>query len=225
MKILLIEDELKTSQSIKSWLEEYQIDVDCAYDGDSGLSLVGHKSYDVILSDVILPKLGGFEFCRKVRDAGIRTPIMMLSALSQPEDKVTGLDAGADDYMSKPFDFKELLARINALVRRSTDKDAHTNILTFADLELNLNTFEVHRAGKKIILTPREFALLEYLVRNQGRVLSKAEISEKVWNIDIEYNTNVIEVYVNYLRNKIDKGFDKKLIYTQFGIGYYLKHE
>lgn len=225
MKILLIEDELKTSQSIKSWLEEYQISVDCAYDGSAGLSLAGNNTYDVILSDVILPKMSGFEFCKMVREGGIKTPIMLLSALSQPEDKVTGLDAGADDYMSKPFDFKELLARINALVRRSSDKESISNLLSFADLELNLNTFEVHRAGKKILLTPREFALLEYLVRNQGRVLSKAEISEKVWNIDIEYNTNVIEVYVNYLRNKMDKGFDKKLLHTQFGIGYYLKNE
>lgn len=225
MKILLIEDEQKTSQSIKSWLEEYQISVDCAYDGSMGLSLATNNTYDVILSDVILPKLNGFEFCRMVRIAGVKTPIMMLSALSQPEDKVTGLDAGADDYMSKPFDLKELLARINALIRRSSDKESVSNILNFADIELNLNTFEVHRAGKKILLTPREFSLLEYLVRNQDRVLPKAEISEKVWNIDIEFNTNVIEVYVNYLRNKIDKGFDKKLIHTQFGIGYYLKNE
>lgn len=225
MKILLIEDEQKTSQSIKSWLEEYQISVDCAYDGSMGLSLATSNTYDVILSDVILPKLSGFEFCRMVRTAGVKTPIMMLSALSQPEDKVTGLDAGADDYMSKPFDLKELLARINALIRRSGDKESVSNLLSFADIELNLNTFEVHRAGKKIILTPREFSLLEYLVRNQDRVLPKAEISEKVWNIDIEFNTNVIEVYVNYLRNKIDKGFDKKLIHTRFGIGYYLKNE
>ncbi len=225
MRVLLIEDEHKTSQSIKSWLEEYQIQVDCAYDGQTGLSLAGSKPYDVILSDVILPKIGGFELCQKIRQSGVKTPILMLSALNQPEDKVTGLDAGADDYLGKPFDFKELLARINALIRRSSEKEPVTNVLQFADLELNLDTFEVHRGGKKISLTPREFALLEFMVRNNGRVLSKAEISEKVWNIDFEYNTNVIEVYVNYLRNKVDKGYDTKLIHTQFGLGYYLRKD
>ena len=223
MTILLIEDEPKTAQTIKSWLEEGQIGVDCAFDGPSGRQLAEQNEYDVIISDVMMPKMNGIDLCRHFREAGIRTPILLLSALSQPEDKVAGLNAGADDYLAKPFDFHELLARINALVRRHAPQLAQTNKLAFADVELNLDTLEVWRDGTKITLTPREFGLLEYFIRNQGRVLSKIEILEKVWGVDVVINTNVIEVYVNYLRNKIDKGFDQKLIHTHFGAGYIFK--
>jgi len=225
MKVLLIEDEQKTAQSIKSWLEEAQMTVECAFDGFTGKRLATLNEYDIIISDIILPKINGIDLCRHFREAGIKTPILMLSALSQPEDKVAGLNAGADDYLSKPFHFQELLARLYALVRRSTQQPAFSAKLTFADLELNLDTLEVWRSGVKITLTPREFALLEYLVRNQARVVPKAEISERVWNLIPEINTNVIEVYVGYLRNKIDKGFEKRLIHTHFGVGYYLKNE
>ena len=225
MKVLLIEDEQKTAQSIKSWLEEARIQVDCAFDGFTGQRLATRNVYDVIISDVILPQINGIDLCRFFREEGIRTPILMLSALSQPEDKVNGLNAGADDYLAKPFDFHELLARIHALIRRAVQPANVAQKLIFADLELNLDTLEVWRTGTKIILTPREFALLEYFVRNQGRVLPKAEIAEKVWNIDAEINTNVIEVYVGYLRNKVDKGFSKPLIHTHFGVGYILKNE
>lgn len=225
MKILLIEDEPKTAQSIKTWLEEAQMRVDCATDGRAGRDLAERNEYDVIISDVILPEISGIDLCRHIRQIGVRTPILMLSAQSLPEDKVSGLNAGADDYLGKPFDFQELLARLNALTRRILPQTNRQNKLTFADLELNLETLEVWRAGQKITLTPREFSLLEYFVRNQERVLPKAEISERVWNLDFEINTNVIEVYVNYLRNKIDKGFDKKLIHTHFGVGYVLRSD
>jgi two-component system, OmpR family, copper resistance phosphate regulon response regulator CusR len=225
MKVLLIEDEQKTAQSIQLWLEEAGIQVDYAADGFSGQRLGTRNTYDVIVTDVILPQINGVDLCRFFREEGIQTPILVLSALSQPEDKVNGLNAGADDYLAKPFDFHELLARINALTRRATQQVNPAQKLTFADLELNLDTLEAWRAGSKIILTPREFALLEYFVRNQGRVLPKTEIAEKVWNIDAEINTNVIEVYVGYLRNKVDKGFSKPLIHTHFGVGYIMKND
>jgi two-component system, OmpR family, copper resistance phosphate regulon response regulator CusR len=225
MKVLLIEDEPKTAQSIKTWLEEAQFHVDCAFDGFTGQRFATRNEYDVIISDVILPQINGIDLCKYFREEGIHTPILMLSALSQPEDKVAGLNAGADDYLSKPFDFNELLARIYALMRRAVQPAASAQKLLFADLELNLDTLEAWRQGTKIILTPREFALIEYFIKNQGRVLPKSELAEKVWNIDAEMNTNVIEVYIGYLRNKIDKGFAKPLIHTHFGVGYILKSE
>ncbi|MBX2929078.1 MAG: response regulator transcription factor [Saprospiraceae bacterium] len=225
MKVLLIEDEQKTAASIKSWLEEARFAVDCAFDSFTGRRLAEQSEYDIILSDVIMPGINGIELCRNLREKGVKAPILLLSALSRPEDKVAGLNAGADDYLAKPFDFQELLARIHALIRRSGGPADYPVKLSFADLELNLHSLEVWRAGVKVTLTPREFALLEYLVRNQGRVVPKAEISEKVWNLDAEINTNVIGVYVGYLRNKIDKGFDKRLIHTHFGVGYVLKAE
>jgi two-component system copper resistance phosphate regulon response regulator CusR len=223
MKILLIEDELKTAQSIKSWLEESQISVDCVYDGAMGRTMAERNQYDVIVSDVVMPKGNGIDFCKQIREKGIKTPILMLSALSQPEDKVLGLNAGADDYLAKPFDFTEFLARINALYRRTSVGVNYPHKISIHDLELNLDTQEAFRAGTQILLTPREFSLIEYLIRNRGRVISKSEILEKVWGLDVEINTNVIEVYVNYLRKKIDKDFEKKLIHTQFGVGYILK--
>lgn len=225
MKVLLIEDEQKTAESIKSWLEDARIEVDCAFDGFTGQRLAAQNEYDVIISDIVLPGVNGIDICRHLRDKGSQTPILLLSALSRPEDKVMGLNAGADDYMTKPFYFPELLARVHALTRRTGRPMEYPSKLSFADLELNLHSLEVWRAGVKIVLTPREFSLLEYLVRNQGRVIPKAEISEKVWNLDVEINTNVIEVYVGYLRNKVDKEFGKRLIHTHFGVGYVLKEE
>jgi two-component system, OmpR family, copper resistance phosphate regulon response regulator CusR len=224
MKILLIEDELKTAQSIKAWLEDCQMEVDCAYDAQTGRILAERHEYDVIVSDIVMPKGNGVDLCRHFRGLGIKTPMLLLSALSQPEDKVAGLNAGADDYLAKPFDFTELQARIHALYRRiRAGITPQTNKLNILDLELNLDTQEAHRGGQYIPLTPREFSLIEYFIRNSGRVISKSEILEKVWGLDVEINTNVIEVYVNYLRKKIDKGFERKLIHTQFGVGYILK--
>lgn len=221
MKILLIEDETKTARAIQSFLQENQMDVICAFDGATGRGVALQNTFDLIICDVTLPGLNGIDLCRELRESGNRTPFLFLSALSQAEDKVTGLEAGADDYLAKPFDFKELRARIDALTRRASQPPPIK--LVFADLEMNLATLEVTRAGQKIMLTPREFALLEFLVRNQGRVVSKSEILEAVWNIDEKINTNVIEVYVGYVRNKMDKGFAQKLIHTHFGAGYVLK--
>lgn len=222
MKVLLVEDEVKMAQSVKVWMEEQQLEVDCVYDGLTGLLFAERNCYDVIVSDVIMPAMNGVELCRNLRLKGIMTPVLLLSALSQPEDKVSGLNAGADDYLAKPFDFNELLARIRALTRRQQAPAAPARIV-FEDIEMNLETLEVWRNGTKIALTPREFELMQFLIKNQGRVIPKAEILEQVWGLDVDINTNVIEVYVNYLRNKIDKGFDKKLIHTHFGVGYILK--
>ncbi len=220
MKVLLIEDHPKTVQSIKQGLEENQIDVDFAYDGYTGKLLAQRNSYDVIITDVIVPHSNGLDLCRFFRSSGIKTPIIIVSALDTTEDKIIGLEAGADDYLIKPFEFRELLARLKALSRRSTDIFASSNLLKYADIEMNLHTKKVLRKDKAIELTPKEFALLEYFIRNKEKVLSKNEIIEYVWDINFETGTNVVEVYVNYLRNKIDKGFENKLIHTRFGIGY-----
>ncbi|MFZ1380499.1 MAG: response regulator transcription factor [Saprospiraceae bacterium] len=225
MKVLLIEDELKTGQSIKSYLqEECKYEVIWHNDGLAGLKTAKENNFDIILSDIIMPGMDGITLCSNLREFGIKTPILILSALYQPEDKVQGLNAGADDYLAKPFDFGELLARINALVRRSV-KSKETSVLSFSDITINLSSMETIREGQKINLTPKEFALLEYFLRNSERVISKQELLEKVWNLTHEISTNVIEVYVNYLRNKIDKGFSKRLIHTHFGIGYVLREE
>lgn len=223
MRILLIEDEAKTLQSLRQGLDEYGWTVNTATDGLLGLRLALQSDYDVIVSDITMPGMTGLELCRQLRNEGISTPILLLTALSNTDDKVDGLDAGADDYLAKPFEFKELLARIKALSRRNTPALRTENILRIADLEQDLDAKTVRRAGQEIMLTPREFALLEFFLRNQGKVLSKIEIAEKVWDVDFDTGTNVIEVYVNYLRNKLDKGFEQKLIHTQFGQGYVLK--
>jgi two-component system copper resistance phosphate regulon response regulator CusR len=226
LKVLIIEDEIKTAHSLKAFLEE-ECDamVDCAYDGYTGKRLALQNNYDMVFSDIILPNLNGVELCRQLRSEGLQTPILMLSALYQPEDKIAGLNAGADDYLAKPFDFHELVARLNAIIRRSKTITTQTNEISFADLSLNLLTLEVWRSGQKITLTPREFSLLEYLVKNPNRVIPKLEILEVVWGLNEDINTNVIEVYINYVRNKIDKNFPTKLIHTHFGVGYILKEE
>lgn len=224
MKLLLIEDEPKTLQSIKQGLENgYEVDI--AYDGLIGRQLAKNNTYQLIISDIIIPGINGIELCREIRNWGDETPILMLTALGSTDDKVTGLDAGADDYLVKPFEFKELLARVRALTKRGTSVSQTSQILKFADLEVSLDAKTVHRSGNKINLTAREFNLLVYLIRNQGRVVSKVEIAEQVWDIGFDTGTNVIEVYVNYLRKKIDKDYPVKLIHTQFGMGYVLKVE
>ncbi|WP_138475138.1 response regulator [Dyadobacter bucti] len=225
MKLLLIEDEPKTLQSIKQGLEENGYEVDIAYDGLIGRQLAKNNTYQLIISDIIIPGINGIELCREIRTWGDETPILMLTALGTTDDKVTGLDAGADDYLVKPFEFKELLARVRALTKRGTTVSHTGQILRFADLEVSLDAKTVHRSGNKINLTAREFNLLVYLIRNQGRVISKVEIAEQVWDIGFDTGTNVIEVYVNYLRKKIDKDYPVKLIHTQFGMGYVLKIE
>lgn len=223
MKILIIEDEVKTVQSIKQGLEEHQWDVDVAYDGTMGFQLASREAYSLIISDIILPGINGLELCRKLREANVSTPILMLTALGTTDDKIVGLDAGADDYLVKPFEFRELMARVRALTRRHTDVGQTANLLKLADLELDPDAKKVVRAGKEITLTAKEFQLLEYFLRHQGRVISKVELAEKLWDLTFDTGTNIIEVYINFLRKKIDKDFDPKLLHTQIGMGYVLK--
>jgi len=225
MRILLIEDEEKAVKSLKKGLNEHNIDVDYAFDGTTGCEMAEANEYDVIISDVIVPGINGFDLTQHLRTRGVKTPVLLLTALNATDDKVLGLEVGADDYLTKPYEFKELLARLKALSRRGKETPPPKLILTFADTEMNLTGKEFIREGKKIELTPKEFALMEYFIRHQGRVISKAEIAEKVWDINFETTSNVVEVYVNYLRNKVDKPFEKKLIHTVFGVGYVLKDE
>ncbi|WP_338877098.1 response regulator transcription factor [Spirosoma sp. SC4-14] len=225
MKILIIEDEVKTVQSIKQGLEEHQWEVDVAYDGMMGFQLASRSPYVLIISDIILPGMNGLELCRKLREAQVTTPILMLTALGTTDDKIIGLDAGADDYLVKPFEFRELMARVRALTRRTNTLAPATpfNLLKIADLELNPDTKQVMRAGKEISLTAKEFQLLEYFLRHQGRVISKVELAEKLWDLTFDTGTNIIEVYINFLRKKIDRDFEPKLLHTQIGMGYVVK--
>ncbi len=225
IKILLIEDEPKTVQSLKQGLEENHYAVDVAYDGNMGKQLAMRTTYQLIISDIIIPGINGLELCKYLRAEGIQTPILMLTALSTTDDKLVGFEAGADDYLAKPFDFKEFLARVKALIKRSNQTLIEAQVLKFADLELDLTSKIVTRAGQKINLTAKEFQLLEYFLRNQEKVISKAEIAENIWEVEDEGSSNLIEVYVNYLRKKVDKGFPSKLIHTQFGMGYILRQE
>ena len=225
IKILLIEDEPKTVQSLKQGLEENNYDVSIAYDGHMGKQLALAHTYQLIVSDIIIPGINGLDLCRELRAQGIQTPILMLTALSTTDDKLNGFEAGADDYLPKPFDFKEFLARVKALIKRSNQTMLDAQVLKFGDLEMDLNSSLVSRAGQMIHLTSKEFQLLEYFLRNQEKVISKAEIAENIWEVEDENSSNLIEVYVNYLRKKVDKGFSSKLIHTQFGMGYILRQE
>ncbi|MFY7887305.1 MAG: response regulator [Spirosomataceae bacterium] len=223
MKLLLIEDEVKTVQSLSKGLEESGFEVDFCYDGMIGKHLAKKNAYDVIVSDIIMPGINGIQLCKELRREGISTPILLLTALGDTQDKVIGFDAGADDYLAKPFEFVELIARVKALSRRSTGVHVNKNTLNFADLEMNLDAKTVSRSGSKIPLTVKEFELMEMLLRNQGKVISKQEIAEKVWDVSFDTGTNVIEVYINLLRKKIDKDFSPKLIHNIYGMGYVLK--
>lgn len=225
MKILLIEDEPKMVRSLKKGFEEHLIEVDAVLDGSAGHRLAESNDYSVIISDVVLPEINGLELLRRLRENGNHTPVILLTALGQTDDKVSGFEAGADDYLTKPFEFRELLVRVKALARRPVDTYQPSPVLRYADVEMNLETKEFFRDGQRIPLTPREFALMEFFLRNPGRVVSKTEISERVWNLNFDTGTNVIEVYVNFLRKKVDKGFATKLIHTQFKTGYILREE
>jgi len=220
MRILVVEDEKKIASFIRRGLKEEGYAVDVALDGEEGYRLICENDYDVILLDLMLPKLDGLTLCRQVRQDGVQTPIIMLTAKSAVADKVTGLDAGANDYLTKPFAFEELLARIRVVLRPMGQPPTKLQV---ADLSLDLLTHTVTRNGREIPLSAKEFALLEYLMRNAGTVVSRTMIYEHVWDIDFDTSTNVIDVYINYLRNKIDAGFEKKLIHTVRGRGYMLK--
>lgn len=225
MRLLVIEDEPKTLQAIQQGLEESQFEVDIAYDGLIAKRLALKNNYAAIITDLILPGINGYELCRQLRAAGLTTPILMLTALGETDDRIAGFDAGADQYLTKPFQFAELLARVRSLTKRGTLVAMTAQTLRYGGIEMNLDAKTVTREGQVIELTAREFALLEFLMRNQGRVLSKPAIAEHVWDLTFDTGTNVVEVYINYLRKKIDKNFPNKLIHTQFGMGYVLKEE
>ncbi len=221
MRILVVEDEKKVASFIKKGLEEEYYAVDLAYEGEEGLYLAENNSYDIIVLDVMLPKKTGLEVVKELRDGGVATPVLMLTAKDSVSDRVNGLDSGCDDYLTKPFAFDELLARIRALLRRGTKEKSVQ--LKVADLVMDLPTHKVTRAGRDIELTSKEYSLLEYFVRNKGRILTRTNIAEHVWDYNFDSFTNVIDVYINYLRNKVDKDFKKKLIHTVRGVGYTLK--
>lgn len=222
-KILVVEDESRVAAFIKMGLEESGYMIDIAYDGMMGKSLAMGNKYDLFILDINLPQMNGIELCKTIRENNVQSPILMLTALGSVEDKLHGFDSGADDYLLKPFDFKELLARIKALLKRSHQVPFFAGILKIADLEMNLNTKNITRAGKVIELRAREYALLEYLAINKDKVISRTELIEKVWGAKFDNNSNVVDVYINFLRNKIDKGFTPHLIHTRVGMGYVLK--
>ena len=221
MRLLVIEDEQKVANFIRQGLEEEGYAVDHAADGASGLQIALEGLHDVIVLDVMLPKLDGLSVLQQLRQANVATPVLLLTVRATIEDKVLGLDAGADDYLTKPFAFEEFVARVRALLRRRTE--AAPPILQVADLALDPGRRVVSRDGRKIDLTPREFALLDYFMRNPDRVLTRTMIANRVWDYTFDTSTNVIDVYVNYLRKKIDTGHDSKLIHTVRGVGYVMK--
>lgn len=224
IKVLLIEDEKKIADSISKGLKELDYHVETAYDGKIGLRLFENGTFNIVVTDINLPGINGYNLCKIIRSKNQHIPVIMLTALSATDDKIEGFDAGADDYLVKPFEFKELIVRIRALLKRTMNQQLPTgNILKVSDLELNVDSKEVTRSGKAISLTAKEFQLLEYFMRNRNRVLSRGDIAEKVWDLDFDTKTNVIDVYVNFLRKKIDKDFDEKLIHTQVGMGYIMK--
>ena len=226
-KILIIEDDQRIAQNIGKGLIEKGFEIEIAYDGFIGTKLFNNNSFDLIILDINLPSMNGYEVCKIIRQKDPNIPILMLTALGETEDKIQGFGVGADDYIVKPFDFRELLARINVFLKRSQPESEDRTITTLriADLELNTEAKSVLRSGHSIDLTPKELALLEYLIRNQGRIISKSEISEKVWDQNAEGSTNVVEVYINFLRKKIDRDYEPKLIHTKSGLGYILKEE
>ena len=223
LHILIVEDEKKIADALKQGLTENGFETEVAYDGVIGLKLFRSRSFHMVIMDVNLPGINGFELCQAIRSANRAIPIIMLTAMTSVEDKLEGFDAGADDYIVKPFDFRELLVRIRALLKRIHATVATGTLLHAGDLVMNLDSKEVKRNEKPVLLTAKEFQLLEYFLRNKNRVVSRADIALNVWDIDFDTRTNVIDVYVNYLRKKIDKGFDEPLIHTQVGMGYVLK--
>ena len=221
MKILIVEDELRLLKLIARRLNEEGFVVDTAKDGKVSFYLINTYKYDCIILDIMLPIMDGLSILQSVRAKKINTPILMLTAKSSVSDRVKGLESGADDYLTKPFSLDELVARIKTLLRRETTKAEHE--LSISDLNLNLNSREVRRAGKIIELTTKEYALLEYLLKNRDRLLTKAQIAENIWSYDFKYDSNIVEVYINYLRRKMDKNFKERLIHNVRGMGYIMK--
>lgn len=225
VKILIVEDEIKVAGFLKKGLEEIGYDTEIAFDGIMGLKLFQQSNFQIIILDINLPLLNGFELCKEIRMADSRIPIIMLTALSGTDNKIMGFDSGADDYLVKPFEFRELIARIKVLLKRFDINYISNPILKIADLEMNTDTKIVKRGEDIINLTAKEFALLEYLLKNQNRVVSRVDIAEKIWDINFDTGTNVIDVYINFIRKKIDKNYSKKLLHTVVGMGYVLREE
>ncbi|SJZ74691.1 DNA-binding response regulator, OmpR family, contains REC and winged-helix (wHTH) domain [Chitinophaga eiseniae] len=224
MKILVVEDEERVGALIRRGLEEQGYTVTLAWDGEAGLKLALGGGFDLVITDIVLPRINGLELSRAIRTALPSVPILMLTALGTTDDKVEGFDAGADDYLVKPFDLRELLVRIRALLkRRHAPVPPQPVLLRYADLEMDLQTKNVTRSGQEIHLTPKEFRLLEFMLQNKERVLSRTEIAEKVWETHFDTGTNFIDVYINYLRKKVDKAFEVKLIHTKPGMGFIFK--
>jgi DNA-binding response OmpR family regulator len=222
--ILVVEDEQKIADTLKLGLTENGYQVEVAYDGNIGHQLFKAGQYDLVLLDINLPGINGYDLCKLIRSENNTIPVIMLTAMRTFNDKMEGYDAGADDYIVKPFEFRELLLKIRAVLKRTSQQQPPTgNILRADDLEMNLDSKEVKRGDLSINLTAKEFQLLEYLLRNKNRVVSRADLAINVWDIDFDTNTNVIDVYISYIRNKVDKPFAKKLIQTQVGMGYVLK--
>lgn len=222
MHLLIVEDNQRMAELIQRGLEDVGFTTTIVYDGEIALKLALRNTYDLIISDIILPKLNGLDFCKEIKNKKPDLPIIMLTALGTTDDKVEGFDSGADDYMVKPFEMRELVARIKALSKRKFNQ-TNEYIIKYYDLEINLHTKIVTRENKEIELTPKEFRLLQFMIENNERVLSRSEIAEKVWDTHFDTGTNFIDVYINYLRNKIDKQFNQKLIHTKTGQGFILK--
>ena len=220
MHILIVEDEQRLGYLLRRVLLEERHTVDLAHEGHTGLNLALSDTYDVVILDVMLPSIDGLEICRQMRTEHVMSPVLMLTARGAVEDRVTGLNVGADDYLTKPFAMEELLARINALLRRRDRRFDETSQLTVADLILDLLRHEAQRAGRAIELTAKEFALLEYLMRHPGQALTRTQIIDAVWRYDLEALSNVVDIYIHYLREKIDQGFSHPLIKTVRGVGY-----
>ena len=224
MKILIVEDEPKVVSFLRQGLEELGFETRAALDGNEGKELIEQEPFDLYLLDILLPYIDGMELCRMIKKRYSRAPVIMITALGSLQDKLNGFDAGADDYIVKPFEFKELVARIKVLSKRDSEPVAKSqNLLTVADLVLDLDKKIAYRMNREIFLSAKEFALLEYLMRNHGRVVSRPEIAEKIWAITFDNGTNVVEVYINLLRRKIDRGADVKLIHTRIGHVYILE--
>lgn len=223
MRILIIEDEKKVASFIKKGLEEEYFVADVAADGKEGLKLATTEEYDIMIMDIMLPYMDGITLIKEIRKREISTPVLMLTVNDSVKDKVEGLDAGADDYLTKPFAFEELIARLRALLRRN--ENSKTSKLTIADLELDLQSHRVFRNNQEIILTPKEYSILEYLMRNSKKVISRTKLIEHVYDYHFDTETNIIDVYINKVRSKIDNNFEKPLIHTIRGIGYVLKDD
>ncbi len=221
MRILIVEDDVLLNEIMEKRLKQEGHTIDCCFNGENGLDFAQSLEYDCIVLDLMLPKVNGITLLKKIRLQGSKAKVIILTAMDSIDDRVKGLDAGADDYLVKPFSFDELSARIRALIRRQSDVVG--SLLFLDNLEMNINNHTVSRGGKNIVLTSKEYALLEYLLRNQGSVLTRTQILDHVWNFEFDYDSNIVDVYIRYLRGKIDKGYDTKLIHTIRGFGYVIR--